>query len=176
MRSKKLLCSVWWWKTWALRRAATAQRRCPRKVPKLKMCCIENCSAAISLCSKRLSKAKRQKGSEKCLGIQRCVRALPASRKRCGSEVSFNEELAAWKEANGNPCSCWQWRGKKRPNDAWPEAQAPRTMPISQGIANRIDSELAALRLAVFSARALDGTRRGGPRWPTTLPNICCKN
>ena len=77
-------------------------------------------------------------------------------------EVSFKEDLAAWKESNGNP-RMLRWRGKKRPNDAWPEAQAPTDDAISHGIANRINSELAALRLAVFSSRALDGTKTKRP-------------
>ena len=82
--------------------------------------------------------------------------------------VNFNEDLAAWREANGNP-RMLRWRGKKRPNDAWPEAQAPTDDAISQSIANRIDSELAALRLAVFSSRALDGTKT---RRPAVAPDF----
>ena len=77
-------------------------------------------------------------------------------------EVSFKEDLAAWKESNGNP-RMLRWRGRKRPNDAWPEAQAPMDDAISQGIANRIDSELEALRQAVFASRALDGTKTKRP-------------
>lgn len=77
-------------------------------------------------------------------------------------EVNFNADLAAWKESSGNP-RMLRWRGRKRPNDAWPEAHAPVDDAISQGIANRIDSELAALRLSVFSSRALDGVKTKRP-------------
>ena len=96
-----------------------------------------------------------------CPRVRMRYRGYAQTASSLEAALTFQEELKAVAAGKGKR-SLLRW-GKRKNCEAWPEQSAPQDDAISQQIAERIDAEFAALRLAVFRARQPTDARARRP-------------